>query len=249
LQAIISDVHANLEALTAVMADIREQNISEVLCLGDIIGYGPNPKECIDQAREFKLTVLGNHDEAALFQSEAAYFNLKAKAALDWTRQVLEDPTDSVQNGKRWEFLGELRRSYEVGDMLFVHGSPRNPVKEYIFPEIVNLPNKLTNIFERVPHLCFIGHTHLPGVFTEDLEFFTPAQIGNVFTITEAKTIINVGSVGQPRDGDPTACYVVFDGRTVSFRHIEYDFYTTMERIYAIPELDNDLANRLAEGR
>jgi len=249
LQAIISDLHGNLEALEAVLADIRSQNISEILCLGDIIGYGPNPKECIDVARSFKFTIMGNHDEAALFQSEAAYFNLKAKAALDWTRQLLEDPADSLSNGKRWEFLGELQRSYEVGDILFVHGSPRNPVKEYIFPEIVNLPNKLTNIFERVPRVCFIGHTHLAGVFTEDLQFYTPAQLGNVFEVRDSKAIINVGSVGQPRDGDPTACYVVFDGNTAWFRRVEYDFYNTMEKIYAVSELDNDLANRLAEGR
>ena len=126
-RALISDVHANLEALTAVLADIRSQNISEIYCLGDIVGYGPNPCECLDEViRLAQVTILGNHDQATLFDPDG--FNPVALQAVYWTREQLESANGSPsQINRRWDFLGELPRTHDEGEFLFVHGSPREP--------------------------------------------------------------------------------------------------------------------------
>jgi len=250
LKAIISDIHSNLEALQAVLADVKRRGIREIICLGDIVGYGPNPKECIDIVSDLGPCTMGNHDEATLFESEADYFNYRARAAIDWTREQLEDVRESEKNGLRWTFLGELPRQIKENGVLFVHGSPRNPVKEYIFPEdVVYNPEKMANVFSRFEGVAFIGHTHIPGVFTEDQLYFSPEEIQGAYTITGKKALINVGSVGQPRDGIADASYAIFDGRKVEFCRVPYDYRRTMRKIYDIPALDKDLADRLAEGR
>ena len=249
LKAIISDIHSNLEALKAVLADIEDRHIKEIICLGDIVGYGPQPKECIDLASKFKITILGNHDEAALFAEQTEYFNPVARDAVDWTREVLEDPSDTRRNNKRWSFLGELQRSYSQDSQLYVHGSPRKPVREYVFPEDVANRSKMDDIFSRIDRVCFIGHTHMPGIFTEDGDFKPPQELFNIYDINARKTIVNVGSVGQPRDGDNRACYIVLDGSRVEWVRVQYDFEKTMNAIYDTEGLDNFLADRLAEGR
>lgn len=248
MKAVISDIHSNIEALQAVLADIKRRGIREIVCLGDIIGYGPNPRECIDIATGFSLTILGNHDEAALWTQEMESFNPVAREAIDWTRAVLEDPRDSRRNAVRWDFLGQLERTRREGDVLYVHGSPRRPVREYIFPEDVSNRAKMDDIFSRIEHVCCVGHTHIPGVFTDDMVFRKPADMFGQYDITDAKTIVNVGSVGQPRDGDNRACYVVVDGLRVEYVRVRYDYEETMKKIYAIDQLDNFLADRLAEG-
>ena len=249
MKAIISDIHSNIEALEAVLSDIAERKISEIVCLGDIVGYGPNPKECIDMARSFKINILGNHDEAALWSEQTEYFNPLAKDAVQWTRTVLEDPKDTFQNNRRWEFLGELRRSYAENSCLYVHGSPRRPVREYIFPEDIANNTKMTDVFSRIEHTCFIGHTHMPGIFCDDMTFRPPQEVFNTFNVNSSKAVINVGSVGQPRDGDNRACYIVLDGSRVEWVRVQYDFEKTIDKIYQVGELDNFLADRLAEGR
>jgi predicted phosphodiesterase len=249
LKAIISDIHSNLEALLAVLDDIKKRGIQEIICLGDIIGYGPNPKECIDLARQFKLTILGNHDEAALWSEQTEYFNPLARDAVEWTRTVLEDPKDSFHNNRRWSFLGELQRTYSENSCLYVHGSPRRPVREYIFPEDIANSAKMSDIFARVEHVCFIGHTHMPGIFSDDMTFRPPQEVFNSYSINSGKAVINVGSVGQPRDGDSRACYIVLDGSRVEWIRVPYDIDATISKIYGIPDLDNFLADRLAEGR
>lgn len=249
LKAIISDIHSNLEALQAVLADIRKRGISDIICLGDIIGYGPNPKECIDLAKRFSFNILGNHDEAALWAESVESFNPVARAAVEWTRQQLEDSKDRTQNTKRWDFLGELQRTYRENSALYVHGSPRKPVREYVFPEDIANRVKMQDIFSKVDHVCFIGHSHMPGIFTEDMSFKPPQEVFNTYEIDSRKTIINVGSVGQPRDGDTRACYVVLEGSRVEFVRVQYGFEDTMKKIYTISELDNFSADRLAEGR
>lgn len=231
------------------MDDIKKRRIREIICLGDIIGYGPDPRACIDLAAKWRSTILGNHDEAALWSEQTEYFNPLARDAVEWTRQVLEDPKDSFRNNKRWGFLGELQRSHTQNSYLFVHGSPRSPVREYVFPEDIANHSKIEDIFAHVEHVCFIGHTHMPGVFTEDNTFRPPQELFNHYEIDGRKTIINVGSVGQPRDGDNRACYIVLDGNKVEWVRVEYDFQETSKKIYQIPQLDNFLADRLAEGR
>lgn len=247
VRAIISDIHGNLEALAAVLADIAEQKIKEVYCLGDIIGYGPNPRECIDHVMErAAVTILGNHDQAALFDPEG--FNAGAERAIFWTRHVLETG-DPKGNERRWSFLGELPRVRREEQFLFVHGSARNPLNEYVFPEDIYNQRKMERIFALVDKYCFQGHTHIPGVFTEGLNFLSPEEIDHRYELNEEKVLVNVGSVGQPRDGDPRACYVVLADNTVQYRRVPYDFEKTIDKIYPIPELDNFLGDRLREGR
>ena len=247
LRAIISDIHGNLEALQAVLADIRSQGINEIYCLGDIIGYGPNPRECIDIVSEHaQVTILGNHDQAALFDPEG--FNAGAERAIFWTRNNLES-AGGTEAERRWEFLGELPRMKREEPFLFVHGSARNPLNEYVFPEDVYNQRKMERIFGLVDKYCFQGHTHIPGMFTEDYNFFSPDELNYQVELGEAKTLINVGSVGQPRDGDNRSCYVVLNDKTVSWRRVAYDFEATIAKIYAYQDLDNFLGDRLRDGR
>jgi diadenosine tetraphosphatase ApaH/serine/threonine PP2A family protein phosphatase len=287
-RALISDIHGNLEALEAVLNDIQGQGITETYCLGDIIGYGPNPRECIDRVMETcKLTLLGNHDQGAMFDPDG--FNIGAERAIFWTRSQLENPTDRSNNERRWEFLGELPRSHRMGPFLFVHGSPRNPLSEYIFPEDIYNHRKMERLFQLVERYCFQGHTHVPGIFTESYQFFAPEEIDNEYTLGEGKLMVNVGSVGQPRDGDNRACYVLLDdglaqpdggnsnsvashspseamcekvaathsaaeskpisSPRITFRRLTYDFEKTIHKIYAIPDLEPFLGDRLRQGR
>jgi predicted phosphodiesterase len=209
-RALISDIHGNLEALEVVLEDIKAQGIPEIYCLGDIIGYGPNPRECIDLVMENSaVTLLGNHDQGAMFDPDG--FNVGAERAIFWTREQLESSHDRENNERRWEFLGGLPRSHRLDSFLFVHGSPRNPLSEYIFPEDIYNHRKMERLFQLVDRYCFQGHTHVPGVFTQGFQFFAPEEIDNEYTLGEGKLMINVGSVGQPRDGDNRACYVILD--------------------------------------
>jgi predicted phosphodiesterase len=251
LKAIISDIHGNLEGLEAVLADIKSKGIKEIYCLGDIVGYGPNPRECIDLVMELELCLLGNHDQGALFDPEG--FNAGAERAIFWTRKMLETG-DPKGNERRWEFLGELPRMKRDGNYLYVHGSARNPLNEYVFPEDIYNQRKMERIFGLVDRFCFQGHTHIPGVFTEDLNFLAPEEIEFEYRLGDPKALINVGSVGQPRNGDNRSSYVVLesdgDGAgVIRFQRVPYDFEKTAQKIYAIPELDNFLGDRLRDGR
>jgi diadenosine tetraphosphatase ApaH/serine/threonine PP2A family protein phosphatase len=250
--AIVSDIHGNLEALRAVLDDAERAGAEAVYCLGDLVGYGPNPRECLDLARGFRLTILGNHDQGALF--DPAGFCPHAERAIFWTREQLESsPEPRAARERRWEFLAERPRSHREGHCLFVHGSPRNPLNEYVFPDDVFNQHKMKRIFALVERYCFQGHTHVPGVFVEDTaddryEFHKPEEIGHAHKLDGRKTLCNVGSVGQPRDGHPRACYVLFDGETVRWRRVEYDVDTTVRKIHAIPDLDRSLGDRLRVG-
>ncbi|MGO9113868.1 MAG: metallophosphoesterase family protein [Thermoguttaceae bacterium] len=246
-RALISDLHSNLEALEAVFADIRSQEISDVYCLGDLVGYGPNPRECIDMVMQCQVCLLGNHDQGALFDPEG--FNSGAERAIFWTRMQLEDGGSPIERQKRWDFLGELPRNHQEDKFLFVHGSARNPLNEYVFPEDIYNRRKLEKIFALIPRYSFQGHSHVPGVFTEQFQFLSPEEIDHEFRLGEEKAMINVGSVGQPRDGNPRACYVVLEDNVVRFRRVEYPFEKTIAKIYDIPDLDNFLGDRLRDGR
>ncbi len=247
-RALISDIHSNLEALEEVLADIRAQQIEEIYCLGDIIGYGPNPRECIDRIMDCQVCLLGNHDQGALFDPEG--FNSGAERAIFWTRSQLESTNgDLDKNARRWDFLGELPRNRREDGYLFVHGSARNPLNEYVFPEDIYNQRKMEKIFSLIEKNCFQGHTHVPGVFTQALQFYSPEEINHEYRLGEQKIMVNVGSVGQPRDLDPRSCYVVLEDDVVRFRRVEYDVEATRRKIYDIPELDNFLGDRLREGR
>ena len=243
--AIISDIHGNAEALRAVLDDIKSEGVEEIYRLGDVIGYGPNPCTCIDLSRDFKLCLLGNHDNGALFDPEG--FSSGAERAIFWTRSQIEQ--ESKDNESRWAFLARLPRTVREGEKMFVHGSPRSPLCEYVFPEDIYNERKIQRIFTFIQKYCFQGHTHVPGVFTEDCRFMSPRDLNGHYRLNDQKVMVNVGSVGQPRDNDPRSCYVIVDGNDVLFRRVEYDWTVTRDKIYAIPELDDFLGDRLGEGR
>jgi predicted phosphodiesterase len=248
VKALISDIHSNLEALQAVLEDITKQNVPEVYCLGDIVGYGPNPRECVDLVMKCKIVLLGNHDQGAMFDPEG--FNPSAERAIFWTRAQLEAPGENRDaRERRWEFLAERPRVYREGTILYVHGSARNPLNEYVFPEDVYNQRKMERIFALVERYCFQGHTHVPGIFTETMQFHSPDEVDYVYRLDSRKTLCNVGSVGQPRDGDWRACYVLLDDETIRYRRVEYDVEKTVQKIYAIPDLENFLGDRLRDGR
>ena len=151
--AIISDIHGNLEALQSVLADITSLGIQRIVCLGDVVGYGPNPRECLDLAMQFDVCILGNHDDASLFSPDG--FSSGAERAIFWTRNQLENAPDDPQAvRRRLEFL--MRRPLLVREetMMFVHGSPRQPLSEYVFPEDVHNARKLERLFQRLDAYC-----------------------------------------------------------------------------------------------
>ncbi|MEM7783222.1 MAG: metallophosphoesterase family protein [Planctomycetota bacterium] len=250
-RAIISDIHGNFEALTAVLGRIGDLKVDEIICLGDIIGYGPDPILCLDTVIEnCQLTILGNHDQAALFDPEG--FNPVAMKAIFWTREQLENDTFNLEKAdRRWDFLGELPRRHDEGEYLFVHGSPRDPTNEYVFPETVYERDILDLLMSRIEKNCFQGHTHIPGVFTASGSFTTPEERDHFFRLGDDKRMINVGSVGQPRDGNPRACFVVLDTEedALQYYRVEYDVQKTREKIRDIPDLDDMLGDRLLTGR
>lgn len=248
-RALISDIHSNLEALEAVLADIADQTVDEIYCLGDVIGYGPNPRECLDKVMNVcRVTILGNHDQAALIDPEG--FNPVALQAVYWTRDQLESGRGNPADvNRRWDFLGELPRLINEDRYLFVHGSPREPTNEYVFPEDVYNQRKIDTLFGKIENFCFQGHTHIPGVFTESHEFIAPDECDYKFRLGEEKLMINVGSVGQPRDGVPQACYTILEDAGVTFRRVDYNVDVTAEKIYSTPDLDNMLGDRLKSGR
>ena len=254
MKAIISDIHANLEALQVVFKDIQDKGITEIICLGDIVGYGPNPVECEDLIRnKCSRAIMGNHDEALMHPIVG--FGQKAKLAIDWTRTVLEPHwLSSGIKKNRWRFLKSLPLTYKDNGIFCVHGSPRSPTTEYILPSdtesvLDERSVKLNEIFGMFDHLCFVGHSHYPGIITEEQKFLTPDNFNNTYEIqTKGKLIVNVGSVGQPRDGNNRSCYITFDEKTINYHRLEYDIKTTQEKIYEIPELDRFFAERLEKG-
>jgi len=248
--AIISDVHANLPALKAVFDDIDQRGIKEVFCLGDIVGYGPQPRQCLDLIlQRGVISIMGNHDQAVFY--EPTNFNTGAERASYWTRQTLEDEPDKAKRNQRWSFLGKMPVRLEMKDILLVHGAPRRPITEYLFPDdIYTNTGKISTNFERVKHLAFVGHTHVPGVFLEDPDFYGIDELEYRYPVIDSeRAIINVGSVGQPRDQDIRASYVVVSDDQVEFVRIAYDVEATIDMILANEALDNFEAERLKDGR
>ncbi|MBA4066638.1 MAG: phosphoesterase [Isosphaera sp.] len=250
MRAILSDIHGNLEALTAVLADIRTRGVDAVHNLGDTLGYGPNPVECLDLARRMDLVLLGNFDQAVLLDPDG--FCVSAEKSIFWARDQLRRATGPDRE-ERLAFLGRLPRRHAEGDTLFVHGSARNPLNEYLFPEDIYNERKMARIGEAFGRLCFAGHTHVPGVFAERgpgrWEYIHAEECEQGLPVEGRRLICNVGAVGQPRDDDERAGYVLFDGDRLWFRRVPYDIEATVRKVYAVPELDNFLGDRLREGR
>lgn len=223
---IISDIHANITALDAVLSDAG--NFDAAWCLGDLVGYGPDPNECIERVKGLPgmTCVLGNHDAATLGQIDVGAFNPEARAAIEWTRQSLS--LSSLN------FLRSLPETLvkEEEEVTLVHGSPRQPVWEYLLDTRTATMNFE---FFSTPY-CFVGHTHLPVVYsmpddTRSAHLIVPENFTQ--TTLVPRTIINPGSVGQPRDRDSRAAYAIFDTNqnTWEFRRVTYDIPAVQERM------------------
>ncbi|MDR0361793.1 MAG: metallophosphoesterase [Planctomycetota bacterium] len=252
--ALISDVHANLEALTAVIDDIRGQGVRSVVNLGDTVGYGPDPEACIDLVdAACNVTLCGNHDYAVLYDSEG--FNPIAQKAVDYHRHILRPApvNPDPEAVRRWEWLGNLEPMHERPEFEAMHGSPRQPITEYVLPSDPEMdPMKIADIFSAMSkQIAFVGHTHFPGIIEEDSEsFLMLSAIDNHYAIDpQRRAIINIGSVGQPRDRNPKSCYVIFDGVDVTYRRVEYDVERTTQKILANPDVHPASGLRLREGR
>ena len=252
--AVFSDVHANREALEAVLSEIMRLSPDRIICLGDIVGYGPDPQWCVETVqRVCDVTLCGNHDSALL--SGEKEFRESARAALEYHRQLLMPRGNSSSQDSRredwWKFLKQLRHRHVEDGYLFVHGSPRNPTHEYLRERDVywQLTHKLEENFRLVEWLAFVGHTHRPGVITSDHQFLRPERIEcEYLAMPGKKAIVNVGSVGQPRNGDPRACFVTVDGPQVRHHFVGYDVEKTVAKMQESGMLDPRLFERLRTG-
>lgn len=253
MYALISDLHANLAALEAVLSDLDAHGVREVFCLGDVVGYGPDAVPCTDLVMSRAAwCVKGNHEEALI---HGAYgFHLRAKEAIDFHRDQLRPGFFSGPHVRaRWDWLAGLPVRMERGPDLFLHGSPRDPTQEYLLHHEVALgpSEKYEEVFASFERLLFVGHTHQPGLITSDYEARTPAQLEGVARLSDLrgrKAIVNVGSVGQPRDKDPRACYVLVDEDTIRWRRVAYDPTRTLRRVLESGRLHESLGERLLSG-
>ncbi|MCS7048737.1 MAG: metallophosphatase family protein [Verrucomicrobiae bacterium] len=238
--AILSDIHGNLEALQAVLQDAKQQGCTHYVCLGDIVGYGPNPRECLHVIQELNCpTVIGNHDEYVAKDQALTGFNPMAADGIKWTRDQLTEAE------KNW--LRDLKYVRTVDPFTIVHATLDLPERwAYVFDKLA----AAASFNYQHTAVCFNGHTHVPIAFIR-----TPAGIqGGLYTRIRIevarKYFINVGSVGQPRDRNPKAAYVIFDlpNNLIELRRVEYDLTTTQKKIRAAG-LPESLAQRLEQGR
>ena len=252
LQAVISDIHGNLEALEAVLADIQRQGATSIVCLGDLVGYGPDPIACVRHALAWDVVLMGDKDFAAMSKSDLPGYvtaPVAKRTIFRVRREMEEQDTDATLR----TFLRTRPKSLASRHALYVHGTPRDPTYDALIPEDVYNRWKMKAIAKRFKGLCFCGHTHIPGVFLPDEDeiwsYYEPDESDPEFSVGFPKIICNVGSVGQPRDGDWRASYLLFDGNTVRFRRVEYDVETTIRKIYDDDDYDNMLGDRLRDGR
>ena len=241
--AIISDIHSNLEALSAVLYDIETLNIDEVICIGDVIGYGPNPNECINLvSKKCPDILLGNHDAAALDTLSTQNFNINAKRAIEWTNEQLTPDSRS--------FIEGLPMVKINGEKTFVHSTPYEPKMWYY---ITSVEEAAFNFQFFNTKFCFVGHTHIPITISIDKNLninVSQEEFIDFDKDDDTHYLINVGSVGQPRDRNPKASYGVLDmeANTFTIRRVEYDIEKCQQKMrkYKLPEF---LVTRLSEGK
>jgi diadenosine tetraphosphatase ApaH/serine/threonine PP2A family protein phosphatase len=240
---LISDIHSNLEASRAVLEALAKDNVDEYLLIGDVIGYGADPKACITLTRSLNpaVQIAGNHEWGVVGLLDLEYFNELAAAAIEWTRERLDkDETDYLRSFKL------IHEDKEKGFTL-VHGSPAEPGKFYY---ILNGDDAGFAARHLETALCFVGHSHVPGVFRSDSGDISRVSGHSIKMDRGKRYIVNVGSIGQPRDGDARASYAIYDdeAKTVEIRRVEYDIETAQRKILEAG-LPAKLAYRLSWGR
>jgi predicted phosphodiesterase len=237
--AIIADIHANLEAFNTVLADAKAMNCTHYACLGDVVGYNANPKECLDMVRAMNMPVVkGNHDEYCSAEVDLEGFNPHAQEAINWTRNQL------TEEDRKW--LRDLRYIRLVASFSIVHATLDGPQRwGYVFDKLA----AAASFTYQNTSVCFFGHTHVPVAFVRDA-VVRGGTYSKFKTEPGKKYFVNVGSVGQPRDGNPKASYVVYDldEGSIEIRRLDYDIGTTQRKILEAG-LPPRLAHRLAEGK
>ncbi len=237
---LISDVHANLEALVTVKKSIRNEGADSILFVGDIVGYGANPNECIEILQDLTdKAVAGNHDWAAIGKNSTEYFNPAAKEAIEWTHDQLTEASKA--------FLNTLPLRGELQQCLYVHATPENP-QDWDYISTTWEAHASFQAFSQ--QVCFIGHSHQPAIFIKPAEGDTLLeQSTHIMLKQHNRYLINIGSVGQPRDGTPLAGYGIYDTKKNEYRliRVQYDINTAQQKIIDAG-LDPFLAQRLSIG-
>ena len=237
--AVFSDIHGNLHALQAVLDAIDAMGVRTMVCLGDVVGYGAFPNECCETIRFRRIpTIAGNHDHAALDKTDIKYFNDIAKAAVQWTRTRLS------RENTRW--LAALPLSDAQDDCLFVHSTPHNPE---LWGYILTFGDARQCFAEFKQRFCFVGHSHQPAIIVEQGEELVCPDSNRVEVLDGCRYLINVGSVGQPRDHNPDACFITLDHEAglIEFHRTPYDVAAAQQAIRN-NSLPLELAERLAYG-
>ena len=238
--ALIADIHANLEGLEVVLEDAKKNNCTRYVCLGDVVGYNPNPKECMKIVREMGMPcIMGNHDEYCAGDIDLTGFNPHAGHAIMWTRDQLSD--------EERDWLKRLKYLRMIANFTIVHSTLDAPKRwGYVMSKL----DAAASFTYQNTGVCFFGHTHVPLAFMRDQNTVIGGKYDSLEVEKGKKYLINVGSVGQPRDGDPRAAYVIYnlEEGTIELRRLDYDLEKTQAKILdaGLPER---LANRLALGK
>jgi len=239
--AIISDVHANLVALQAVLAEIEKEDIDSLLFTGDSVGYGPDPNECVELLKaKTSIMIAGNHDWGAVGLTEVRNFNAYARVAIDWTRDVL--------TGQNFSSLYDLPLTAKISadrDIFLVHGTPKEPDRWHYFSFEYDAKVNFLCFDEQI---CFLGHSHTPFI----VERSPRGKIRSFYARAEVKDtcryIVNAGSVGQPRDGNPDASFILYKDDVIEIKRVSYDILLTQKKMKKAG-LPSYLIDRLAKGR
>ncbi|MCB9496479.1 MAG: metallophosphoesterase family protein [Fibrobacteria bacterium] len=241
LYGIYSDIHGNLEALQAVMAAMDQLGVQRRICLGDAVGYCANPNECVDIIRERSdVVILGNHDSVALGRESSENFNFYARRAIEWTRESITKETT--------DFLQTLEYVKSEGELCFVHASPRSPADWYYVTSLDDAVDAFSFFKQKI---CFVGHTHWPVIVVMEAEqSFRICDTLSHSLEGDQRMLVNVGSVGQPRDRNSQASFCLCDSDSLSVEivRVPYDIQTTQEKMRG-HDFADFLIQRLAEGR
>ena len=238
--ALIADIHANLEALEVVLKDAQKNNCTHYVCLGDVVGYNPNPRECMKIVRDMEMPcIMGNHDEYCGVDTDLSGFNPHASHAIQWTREQLND--------EERDWLRRLKYLRMIANFTIVHATLDAPKRwGYVMSKL----DAAASFTYQNTGVCFFGHTHVTLAFVREQNTVTGGKYEQLEVERGKKYFVNIGSVGQPRDGDPRAAYGIYDMKagTIELRRLEYDFEKTQAKIREA-DLPERLANRLALGK
>jgi diadenosine tetraphosphatase ApaH/serine/threonine PP2A family protein phosphatase len=239
--AVISDIHGNLEAFESVLNAVSEEMADDYFFVGDVIGYGADPKGCIKLLKSLNpaVSIAGNHEWGALGKLDVSYFSETARDAVTWVSKILDD--------EEKEYLGSFPLVYQDEKVTLVHGTLNMPEEFYY---IFDVEDAYVTLSQMSNALCFVGHSHVPGIFSFEHNKVEYLESTELKMDSEIRYLVNVGSIGQPRDGDPRASFAIYDDEelTIKLKRVEYDVKKAQEKILKAG-LPAKLAERLSEGR